>query len=291
MSTELPFGVTCGCVAKNPVKDEFLIGVLYNTLYLFKAESDEKYSISRRIDLYNEHAHLCDVCYSPDGKNFVVATNKTVTEFDSDSLTFHHRFTSSENISAVKYFNDKIVVACSTNIIILNSDFSLNKKLIGNKAHKNTRILLHNDELFIVSPRNKIIALSDNFTVKKARNIDIGSHICIGDHGKGESCFIIINDGNMNETGYRYNFETNELNELTFNYRIDTESLVTDDYCYEITKIDNSVIFTNKENIQDTKRFVFYPNIDIFDCSFKNVKGNLDDPKNLETIIMYGGII
>ncbi len=288
---EMPFKATCGCVAKNPVRDEYLVGVLYNNAFLFRCENDSEYAVSKRIDLHNVHAFINDVCYSPDGTKFIVATNKTVSEFSSGSLMLRHRIDLEGSVSSVEYFDDKIAVATGSGIVILDKDFSVKKRYKGKKVCTNVSVLLDNDRMFICSAKNKIFEMTNDFTVRRARKVSIGSHICIGNHGKGESCFILINDGNKNETGYRYDFETAELNELTYNYEIVTESYDTDDYPYEIVRKGNTVLFTNKENVNDKKEFIFYPNINIFDCSFRNIKGNIREAENLDFVIMYGGIV
>lgn len=286
--TELPFRATCGCAAKNPIRNEFIIGLLYNNALLFRNENDTNdFTALRRIDLFNHHAHISDVCYNSEGTKFLIATNKTVTEFDSGSMSLLHRISFDGNVASVKYSHDKIVVACGVNIIVLNADFSIFKKLCGKKLSAGINVLLDNGKLFVCSSKQKIHELSENFTVRRSRRISTGNHICVGECVNGTSCFILIDDNNKNEAGYKFDFQTAELSELTWNYEIITECYNTENFPYEIVRKGNVILFTNKQNFEDKKTFVYYPNINIFECSFKKIRGNIKE--NLETIIMYGG--
>lgn len=233
------------------------------------------------------------ICYHPNGNFFLVAIQNILMEFDSSTLALVRKKVFSGNVRSVCYGNGVIVAGVSSNVVILEEDFTELINLRGSQVKSIVSVSKNpnGEGYYLVSSNGEIKMLDQKLRVRRVRKTQNKyKFVWARDRLTKEQqmCFLPLGDY---QNGLRYSFETNRFEHLGWRYEfLDLGMMDIADNRHRYV-LDTDLMVIGTEPPYDKLIYSNYGGIWIFGCSFRDMKGDISDHNNLQFLKQNGGVV
>ena len=296
----LPTDMPSGCATLHEGRKELLRSYLFGQIHKYSlTENGVEFVKGVSPEVITKGKCIKAITYNKGGDRFLVAYDSFVFEFDSDSLELIRSLKLASDVNAACYTkNNKVIVAHSVHITILNEDFSVEKLYTGESIPNIFKLLFDNNKLYSFDILGTIKEFSDEMCVTKSRKTNFKiSSLTFGTDGldtENSKFFILSKDPKYLLNGHKgcrvYDFEKNTTSYPSENYEIYDYSRNSENMKYEYYKLSNRIVAINKNN-SETISYVNYKGITVYGCSFKNVQGTISEPEGKRILFQNGGLI
>lgn len=252
-----------------------------------------KYYLSLRDDGVENKGSIRCLCYHPGGERFLVAVQKVLLEYDNKTMTLLQKRWLGDSVYCACYGkNDAVYVGVGKSIVVLGSDFSKQFELVGVPVSgvSSKGMGPEGKGYYVFSRNGDIKRLDENLCVQRMRTYsdNSGSPIWGKDRMTGEYQMLFL-PGRMHPYGSRLNFETGNVEPLGWRYEVQDAELFKESSTKVLHKLDTSVLAVDRKPPYKKTTFVNYGGVWIFGCSFRGIKGNMAEEKNLYFLKQNGG--
>lgn len=319
IAPEMEYDVTVGCARWHPQRMEYIRSYLYHmissnvynsqtgTWMQHEALQERKkilnqnrkennlqplekcYLMLRDDDVPGGGSVQC-LCYHPGGDRFLVSIQNQILEYDNRTMDLIRKKILPAKVHTVCYGkNNTIYAGSGSSIVILGQDMSVRLELPGvPKATISTvRTAPDGDGCYVLANR-ELKKLDSNLRVERIRTC------------KGSGRFEWCRDRKTNAyqmaflprpeypNGFRYEFETDTVQNLGWCYEILPEFSILKARVYNMG---DYVLTVDKQPPYHRTTFANYRGIWIFGCSFRMLRGDMAEKKNVQFLRQNGGIV
>ncbi len=230
--------------------------------------------------------------YSEDGSRLLVGMQNQLFEFETEGFTIIRKKEFSRNIGAVCYFKDKIAVASGAVIYVIDNKFSEITVFDSSNHSKITHCLedWNQNGCYILSNCGLIKKLNRELIVERVRKVDSSSAFTWARDKQNGKNVLLFSKMRDYQYGAAYNFENNTASNHFWKYEI-LERFYSEISENNYYPINNQIITYEKTPPFKKSSFKNYWGINIYECSFLNIRGDISNPEGLSFIHQNGGII
>lgn len=236
---------------------------------------------------------ISSLCYHPDGSRFLLTIQHILLEFSANTFLILRKKVLPEVVHCACYGKDDcICVGSGQSICVLSSDMT-ELAVFSSAKSSNIRTKQYapdTDILYLLSTQNEIKQLDDHLRVKRIRRCSAASSLLwCRDRFTNDTQILFTNSAEY-PYGARYDYNTGFLQHLGWRY----EALSQHPFHSEDSKIHNlGIALISVNTVPPYNKIIFenYSGVWIFDCTFRNIKGDMASEKNKQFLYQNGGVI
>ncbi|MBR2810862.1 MAG: toll/interleukin-1 receptor domain-containing protein [Solobacterium sp.] len=234
---------------------------------------------------------ITSIVFHPSGKRFLVTVQNLLLEFDMQTMAVLNRKVFDGYVRHACYMEQGIAVAHVKDIILLDEDFVEMDRIKGTYTADISYILEDHEtgEYYLFSARGLIKKLNRSLEVMNIRSgLSQSNAVWIRNRetGKREMAFLPFAEYPY---GARYDYDRRKLSQLGWNYEIEDVQGYDEEQTFYNLGADLMVVETKEPYRQMV--YTNHAGIYLFRCSFRNIKGNMREKKNLQWLKQNGGIV
>ena len=289
----------CGCAIINSSRNKIFRSGMYGIVYVYE-QKEARYELTNEIHMRDvlKGKKTTDLKYSCNEETFIVAFGSSVVEYDSETLSIRNILTLNSSVKTVCCLDSgKILVGSGVDIILLNKDFKIESKYVGESLPNILRVMYNKNILYTYDTAGSIKQFSDKMNVNRIRKPSMKfSSVSFGKDNmldKKDKMFVITADKRFTQKNepvcVGYDFERNRFFEPSKLYTIFNMFKDSENPDYEIHRLNNKLIIINKNTLKK-EVFTSYKGITIFGCNFCNIQGTISEPSGRKLLKQNGGI-
>lgn len=322
LSSELSYDVPARCAQWNPHRKEFIRSTMfqqlsvarfdestlswklppalqqklddYNRLY---KESAEKMKTTQYLSLRDlgatESKSICCIQYNENGSKILVAVQNLLVEYDAESFEILNRKVFSGYIQCACYLNSGVAVGAGSDLILLDANFSEESILHGSQIQSIETVIedLEGNGYYILSSNGEVKKLNHELIVQNMRFTERKNGIVWARDRLTNNIQMAFLPWDKFPFGARYSYETNYFEPLGWRYEFVDVPESSDDDGQRYYKMDSSLLVL--EQLPPYRKIIYpnYTGIWIFGCSFDDIRGDMNNHRDLSFLIQNGGII
>ncbi len=269
--------------------------VLENISIVLKPNLDLNGAFLKLIDTENAKSKtgVNSMEYSDDGNRLLIGIQNLLIELETQNYTVTRKKEFNSNVGSVCYSANQLIVSSGAKIHVLNDDFS--EKAVfdsANTAEIKSYIVNHDSkECYIASQNGTIKKLNSNLVVQRIRQIPSHSKFIWAEKKQdGKQVFIFSKMPDF-EHGAAYDFDSGTLSKPLCDYKL-IDRFISSNVQYDnYYNIDNQFMAYKRTQPFEKICFKNYNGVNIYGCSFLNIKGDIAEQDGINFIYQNGGII
>lgn len=232
------------------------------------------------------------ITYSEDGGRLLVGIQNQLIEFETEGLTVVRQKNFPANVGSTCYLKNRVIVSAGAKVYILNEDFS--EKTVfqsGNTAEIKCYVEdWEGDGCYIVTTNGTVKKLSRDLVVQRIRRVGTNSKFLWAKETETGKTVLLFNKMNGYSHGAAVDFERGTICKPMWKYEL-MERFFYEVYENKYYIINNQLITYEKTPPFKKISFKNYSGINIHNCSFLNIKGDIAEPEGKNFIRQNGGIV